>query len=129
MRIALRARDGLVVGVLALSGFRYHGGERHVEALPRLPAGELPVLLVHGHGWGTFSYGAAGSPLTIRVLHGTLPCRSVTAWRVAARRRQTSVRVNGQGAQVRARATRSRHAHHAERGARAQAGLDLVIEL
>ena len=45
-------------GVLALSGFRYDGpGNARVTALPRLPVAELPVLLVHGTGWGTFAYG------------------------------------------------------------------------
>jgi non-lysosomal glucosylceramidase len=114
-------------GVLALSGFRYHGGERHVEALPRLPAANFRCFWSTGTGWGTFSYGAAGSPLTIRVLHGTLACRSVSA--ASRRTAAAAVRVNGQNAQI-------------ERAARGPAtrvtlnqeivlkpGLDLVIEL
>jgi hypothetical protein len=110
-----------------LSGFRYHGGERHVEALPRLPAANFRCFWSTGTGWGTFSYGAAGSPLTIRVLHGTLACRSVSA--ASRRTAAAAVRVNGQNAQI-------------ERAARGPAtrvtlnqeivlkpGLDLVIEL
>jgi hypothetical protein len=115
--------------VLALSGFRYHGGERHVEALPRLALANFRCFWSTGTGWGTFAYGATGSPLTIRVLHGTLPCRSVTAMTRSRAAAPTSVRVNGQGADSerapQGRATRITLKEELV----LRPGLDLVVEL
>ena len=115
-------------GILSLSGFRYHAGERHVEAVPRLPVANFRCFWSSGTGWGTFSYGAAGTPLTIRVLHGTLPCRSLTAT-ARARIAPAGVRVNGQSAASspdrQGRATRITLAEELV----LRPGLDLVIEL
>jgi non-lysosomal glucosylceramidase len=115
--------------VLALSGFRYHGGERHVDALPRLPVANFRCFWSTATGWGTFAYGATGSPLTIRVLHGTLPCRSVTAMTGSHAAAPISVRVNGQGAASerapQGRATRVTLKEELV----LRPGLDLVIEL
>ena len=113
-------------GVLALSGFRYHGGERHVEALPRLPLANFRCFWSTGTGWGTFSYGAdriaADDPRPSR--HAAVP---IGDGRDSQPRGASSRRSRQRpGRAVRARATRSRHAHHAERRARAPAGLDLV---
>jgi len=60
-------------GVLALSGFRYHGARAAVTALPRVKSDHFTCFWSTGTGWGTFSTGAG---LEIKVLHGTLPCRS-----------------------------------------------------
>jgi non-lysosomal glucosylceramidase len=60
-------------GVLALSGFRYHGGEQAVEI--HAPAGHR-CFWATGTGWGTFQVSAAGA--TIRVEHGTLAVRRCT---------------------------------------------------
>ena len=77
VRLSLRARDGRVVGLLAISGFRYHGRTREVAVLPRLPISGFQCFWSTATGWGTFAFGAAGSPLRIRVLSGRLPCRSI----------------------------------------------------
>ncbi len=113
--------------VLALSGFRYHGGERHVEVLPRLPVSGFTCFWSTGTGWGTFSYGQSGTPLVIRVLHGTLPCRSVTA--ATTRRAATSsgVRINGQPARQERENKATRVTLNEELALRE--GQDLVIEL
>ncbi|HZA34034.1 MAG TPA: GH116 family glycosyl hydrolase, partial [Vicinamibacterales bacterium] len=60
--------------LLAISGFRYHGGTREVTVLPRLAAAGFRCFWSTGTGWGTFSFDKAGSPLRIRVLSGSLRC-------------------------------------------------------
>jgi hypothetical protein len=60
-------------GVLALSGFRYHAAKAAVIALPRVPRERFTCFWSTATGWGTFS---TGPGLEIKVLHGTLPCRS-----------------------------------------------------
>ena len=54
-------------GVLALGGFRYHGGEQSVEI--HAPSGHR-CFWATATGWGTFQVTAAGA--AIRVEHGTL---------------------------------------------------------
>lgn len=60
-------------GVLALGGFRYHGGEQSVEIAA--PVGHR-CLWTTGTGWGTFDVTATGA--AIRVEHGTLAMRRCT---------------------------------------------------
>jgi non-lysosomal glucosylceramidase len=60
--------------LLAISGFRYHGGTREVTVLPRLAAAGFHCFWSTGAGWGTFSFDKTGSPLYIRVLSGSLAC-------------------------------------------------------
>jgi hypothetical protein len=60
-------------GVLALSGFRYHAPKAAIIAMPRVPTQNFNCFWSTATGWGTFS--TAGG-LEIKVLHGTLPCRS-----------------------------------------------------
>jgi len=60
-------------GVLALSGFRYHGARAAVTAAPRAANERFTCFWSTGTGWGTFS---TGQGLEIKVLHGSLPCRS-----------------------------------------------------
>jgi len=60
--------------LLAISGFRYHGGLREVTVLPRLPMRGFRCFWSSGTGWGTFEFGPSGNPLRIRVLSGTLGC-------------------------------------------------------
>jgi uncharacterized protein (DUF608 family) len=60
-------------GVLALSGFRYHAPKAAIIAMPRVPTQNFTCFWSTATGWGTFS--TAGG-LEIKVLHGTLPCRS-----------------------------------------------------
>ncbi|MBS1857615.1 MAG: hypothetical protein JST11_19760 [Acidobacteria bacterium] len=60
-------------GLLALSGFRYHGGEQAVEIAA--PAGHR-CFWATATGWGTFQVSAAGA--AIHVDHGTLAVKSCT---------------------------------------------------
>jgi non-lysosomal glucosylceramidase len=60
-------------GVLALSGFRYHAPTAAVTAIPRLQRDRFVCFWSTATGWGTFS---TGGGLEIKVLHGTLPCRT-----------------------------------------------------
>ena len=57
-------------GMLAMSGFRYHGGEQSVEI--QAPTGHRS-LWATGTGWGTFQVTASGA--AIHVEHGSLPVR------------------------------------------------------
>ncbi len=58
-------------GLLALSGFRYHGGEQAVEI--KAPAGHR-CFWATATGWGTFQVTASGA--SIHVEHGTLPVKT-----------------------------------------------------
>lgn len=60
-------------GLLALSGFRYHGGERALEI--KAPVGHR-CLWATATGWGTFQVTARGA--SIYVEHGLLPVESCT---------------------------------------------------
>ncbi len=60
-------------GVLALSGFRYHGPTGKVTAVPRMQRDRFSCFWSTATGWGTFSIGAG---LEIKILHGTLSCGS-----------------------------------------------------
>ncbi len=85
--------------VLALSGFRYHGGTREVSIEPRLPAPRFRSVWATATGWGEFDIAPAGA-VTLRVLHGTLPCRTL-----AVRLRGTTpstVRIDGTSVPFRA---------------------------
>jgi uncharacterized protein (DUF608 family) len=62
--------------VLALSGFRYHGGTRHVSVAPLGAPARFRSFWSTATGWGEFELGPGGA-FTLRVLHGTLPCRSI----------------------------------------------------
>lgn len=66
-------------GILALSGFHYHGGRKAVTAIPRVKAASFSSFWSTGTGWGTFSQsvGDGRARFTLSVLHGNLACRSV----------------------------------------------------
>jgi hypothetical protein len=67
-------------GVVALSGFEYDGARSAVIAVPRLPHGEFQCFWSTGTGWGTFAYKTEApgrKSLTLKVLAGKLPCRSI----------------------------------------------------
>jgi uncharacterized protein (DUF608 family) len=66
-------------GVLALSGFRYHGAEKSVTAAPKINASRFSSFWSAGPGWGTFSLAAqAGRKrFALRVSEGGLPVRTV----------------------------------------------------
>jgi uncharacterized protein (DUF608 family) len=64
-------------GVVALSGFLYHGAEGSVRVTPRLPGASVKCFWSTGTGWGMYERVKTGKgvKLSIQVLHGTLPCR------------------------------------------------------
>jgi non-lysosomal glucosylceramidase len=62
-------------GILALSGFRYHGPDAAVIATPRVAAEPFQCFWSTATGWGSFAI--HGRTLTIRVLSSALPCKSV----------------------------------------------------
>jgi hypothetical protein len=67
-------------GVVALCGFQYDGPQAAIVAVPRVPRQKFHCFWSTGTGWGTFSYGitgASGTRLSIKVLAGKLPCRSI----------------------------------------------------
>ena len=66
-------------GLVALSGFRYHGKDQSVIAVPRLRAGNFSSFWSTATGWGTFSQKPQGGKtrFSIAVIAGKLPCRSV----------------------------------------------------
>ncbi len=66
-------------GIAALSGFRYHGQDGTVFAVPRVRAADFSSFWSTATGWGTFSQKVtAGRPrFTLAVISGKLPCRSV----------------------------------------------------
>lgn len=71
-------------GVLALSGFRYHGGRESVVAEPRWDAGgAFRCFWSTATGWGTFAWSPAR--FTLKVLAGKLTCRSCEVASAAAR--------------------------------------------
>ena len=66
--------------VLALSGFRYHGGEKSVVIQPRIKQEKFSCFWSTGSGWGTFSQAAqrGETRVSLAVAHGELACRSMT---------------------------------------------------
>lgn len=53
--------------VLAMSGFRYHGGERRVSIFPKTPAQSFQCLWATGTGWGVFTQIRRGNQTDVRV--------------------------------------------------------------
>ena len=66
-------------GILALSGFRYHGAEKSVIAVPRVRSANFNSLWSTATGWGTFSQTIQNgrTRFSLSPLFGKLPCRSV----------------------------------------------------
>ncbi len=77
-------------GILALSGFRYHGAEKSVAAAPRISPANFSSFWSTATGWGTFSQSIENgrTRFSLSLLSGKLPCRSVELAREAARRRK-----------------------------------------
>ncbi len=63
-------------GVLALSGFRYHGPAGAVEFLPKWQAAPFRSIWMTANGWGTFERSTGAT--SIRVLSGELRVRTAT---------------------------------------------------
>jgi uncharacterized protein (DUF608 family) len=61
--------------VVALTGFYWHGPSRKLKIAPRMRAASVKLFWATGTGWGTFTQAAAR--VSLKVLHGRLPLRSV----------------------------------------------------
>ncbi len=68
-------------GVLAVSGFQYHGAERHLTVIPRIQNPQFRSFWSTGTGWGVFSLrsSSAGRALTLEVFEGFLQVRTLEA--------------------------------------------------
>ncbi|HEX4758073.1 MAG TPA: GH116 family glycosyl-hydrolase [Terracidiphilus sp.] len=91
--------------VLALSGFSYNGASASVIAAPLIAKDNFNCFWSTGTGWGTYSLRRqpAGAVFTVKVLAGTLACRSCeiaasgTAISVEASRKPVESQVNKHG--------------------------------
>jgi non-lysosomal glucosylceramidase len=65
--------------ILALSGFRYRGPDRHVVAAPRVKHPEFRSFWSAGTGWGTFTLASRSgrTSFSLGVTEGSLPARRV----------------------------------------------------
>ena len=80
---------------VALSGFRYHGPDAAVIAVPRIGPERFQCFWSTATGWGTFALGpqkGGATRFTLRVLSGKLPCRSCE---IKAGSGTTSASLNG----------------------------------
>jgi hypothetical protein len=93
-------------GILAVSGFQYHGGDRHVSIAPKSALPEFRCFWSTGTGWGVFTrrQGANQTKLELRVHSGRLPfehCSMATrvggSSRVAYRSHSVSHRLERSG--------------------------------
>jgi len=66
-------------GILALSGFRYRGADRHLSAMPRIKTPDFRSFWSTGTGWGTFALNQRGgkTSFTLNTTEGSLPIRQV----------------------------------------------------
>jgi non-lysosomal glucosylceramidase len=66
-------------GIVALSGFRYHGQDRSLIAAPRVRPGNFSSFWTTATAWGTFSQSiqSGRTRFSLSVLSGKLECRSV----------------------------------------------------
>jgi hypothetical protein len=64
--------------IVALSGFLYDGSSGDVVAVPKMPHDNFECFWSTGTGWGTYSFHilAGSTVFAIKVLAGTLACRS-----------------------------------------------------
>ena len=80
--------------VVALGGFSYIGADAAVVAAPPVAGDDFHCFWSTGTGWGTYSLErrAAGSEFRLKVLSGTLACRS---FEIAAPGKSASVAIGG----------------------------------
>ena len=67
-------------GVLALSGFNYHAGEKNLRIQPRVSPEKFQGFWSTGTGWGTFSHTVQRrtTKVSLTVAHGELACRTLS---------------------------------------------------
>jgi len=84
-------------GMLALSGFRYHGAEKSVAAAPRIHGANFSSFWSAGGGWGTFAQSVREGRVrfTLAVEFGKLECRSVELAHTPAAGAQSTARLRG----------------------------------
>jgi hypothetical protein len=61
-------------GILAMSGFRYHGGAQSLEVFPKSARANFRCIWATGMGWGTFTHSTTGNEteLLLKVHGGSL---------------------------------------------------------
>jgi hypothetical protein len=66
-------------GLVAISGFAYHGSEQSVSAAPRIRSANFSSFWSTGNAWGVFSQSVRNGrkQFSLSVLYGKLPCRKV----------------------------------------------------
>ncbi len=113
-------------GMVALSGFLYHGVEKSVVVTPRT-AGNAKCFWATGTGWGVYRRvpTAAGTQWTIEVLHGALPCQTCTLEGKGKARATMNGAAIGQRAEVAGARVRIRF----DEAIVVQAGQRLILEL
>ncbi len=99
MRTPLRARHVGWSAILALSGFAYNGASASLVAAPLLANDNFNCFWSTGAGWGTYSLRrqAGGTAFAVKVLAGTLACRSCE---IAASGAATSVEAGGKAVET-----------------------------
>jgi non-lysosomal glucosylceramidase len=67
-------------GVLALSGFRYHAGDKIASVMPRLNVGKFCCFWSAASAWGTYTHAADSGRrrVALSVAEGRLPLRGIT---------------------------------------------------
>jgi uncharacterized protein (DUF608 family) len=65
-------------GMVALSGFLYHGAEKSISITPRVSGGTVRCFWSTGTAWGLYARVRTtnSTQVTIDVMHGSLHCRS-----------------------------------------------------
>jgi non-lysosomal glucosylceramidase len=65
--------------VVALSGFHYHGADKAITLMPRIPASRFASFWSSGAGWGSFSITRENGRgrTELNVTEGTLPLKSI----------------------------------------------------
>lgn len=114
---------------VALSGFQYDGAEASVVAVPRIPQRKFNCFWATATGWGTFAYipmAGSGTRFTIRVLAGTLPCRSCE---ISGSGSSATVRSNGNTLSHSMERHNGSTVFHMDQPTRLPEGHELQIEL
>ncbi|MBI3667098.1 MAG: hypothetical protein HY236_12905, partial [Acidobacteria bacterium] len=79
----------------ALSGFRYHGAEKRVEAAPRIHPANFSSFWSTANGWGNFTHVVREGRLrfSLSLAEGSPACRSVSLRRAAGAESKSSARL------------------------------------
>ena len=114
--------------IVALSGFSYDAASASVTALPRIAHHAFQCFWSTGTGWGTFALrdAAGGTRFSIKLLAGTLACRSCE---IAASGKASSVTIRGGVVPHHRTTTGERTVVTLEEAAKLVAGEEIKIEV